>query len=380
MADAIQPSPLSDSDILGLKDFLIQAALQLILHGIYTTLVMIVLYKLWTNKTPLAARCILIVASISMFVASTTQISLDLAFYLIQLSTLGFDPPNVDRPLINMNIFTDTTIRLNYLIGDSVVVWRAWILWTNHPRVHTLLCICLIGTFVGVTIDFALVILFDLTQLSDSPRFSSPILRSLTLILPLFLTNFISTLLIAYQVRQYKVEIKRNLGLAHNKRTKVERVLILLMESGSIYCLLWLSILVFALKSSDYESLPYLILASILPPLVAMYPTIIILLIALEKANLESIVNDSSLSHSLQFASRSPVPTATQSDDVAPGSMTSHVELVMPDPNTDDMPEPTMDDRLDSTTDDKPDSNTNDISVEEPLGERMEKHSSNHFG
>ncbi|KAJ7578240.1 hypothetical protein C8J56DRAFT_797673, partial [Mycena floridula] len=179
---------------------------------------------------------ILITAVIIMFIASTTQIFTSLACYLIQLPTLGFGPPNVERPLINMSIFIETMTRLNYLIGDSIVVWRAWILWTNHPRVHTLLCICL---FVGVTVDFAFAILFHLSKSSDSPRFSS--LRSLILTLPLFLTNIISTLVIAYQVWyvEYKVEIKQNLGLSRNKRTMVERVLILLIESGSIYCLLW---------------------------------------------------------------------------------------------------------------------------------------------
>ncbi|KAJ7592305.1 hypothetical protein C8J56DRAFT_887010 [Mycena floridula] len=233
--------------------------------------------------------------------------------------------------------------RLNYLIGDSIVVWRAWIVWTNHPRVHTLLCICLIGTFVGVTVDFAFAILSELSQFSDSPRFSPTGPRTLVLTLPLFFTNFISTVLIAFKVWEYKVEIKQNLGLSHNKRTKVERVFILLAESGSIYCLLW-----------------------------AIYPIIVVLLLALEKDNLESTVNGQLFSQSLRFASRPQVLTATQSDDVTPDSTTSHIASVMPDPATDD--------RLDPTMDNRPDSKTNDIAVAEPLGEEMEKRGSSHFG
>ncbi|KAJ7592284.1 hypothetical protein C8J56DRAFT_886989 [Mycena floridula] len=125
-----------------------------------------------------------------MFATDTTKAFVDLTFNFIQLPILGFDPPNIERSLINMDIFGSTMAQLNCLIGDSIVVWRAWMLWTNYPRVHILLCICLLGTF-------------------------------------------------AYKVWEYKVEIKQNLGLSHNKRTKVERVLILLVESGSIYCLLW---------------------------------------------------------------------------------------------------------------------------------------------
>ncbi|KAJ7578234.1 hypothetical protein C8J56DRAFT_1060356 [Mycena floridula] len=321
MSEAMQPGLLAESDIFSLKESLIQTAVGFILYGIYSALVIIVLYKLWTNKAQLAADHILITAVIIMFIASTTQIFISLAFYLIQLPTLGFDPPNNERLLIIMSILTATMTRLNYFIGDSTVVWRAWKLWTNHPRVHTLLCICLIGTFAGVTVDFAFAILFELSQFSDSPRFSP--LRSLILTIPLFLTNIISTLVIAYQVWEYKVEIKRNLGRSRNKRTKAERVLILLMESGSIYCLLWLSMLVFGLKSSDNKSLSHALVGGILPQL-AIYPIIIILLITLQKANLESTVYGPSF--------------------FAPDFTISHIDSVTLDPDTDDRLDPTADD------------------------------------
>ncbi|KAJ7592252.1 hypothetical protein C8J56DRAFT_1162630 [Mycena floridula] len=357
MSEAMQPGPLADLDILAVKLCLIQSAVEFVLHGIYSALVMIVLYKLWTNKTKLAAHHILIAAVISMFVASTMIASLELTLYLIELSTLGIDPLNVERSIINVNLFSETVARLNYLIGDAIVVWRAWVLWTDHPRVHMLLCICLFGTFAGVTVDLAFTSLFALSQFSDTPRSPPNSLRLLILRLPVFLTNFISTVLTAYKVWEYRVEIKQNLGLSHNRKTKVERVLILLTESGSIYCLLWLSLLVFDLKSSDKESLAYAVIISTVPLLVAIYPVITILLLAFQKANLESTVNGPSFSQSLEFSSRPQVPTATQSDNVTPDSTTSHINSVMPDPATND--------RLDPTTDNRPDSNTNDIAVAE---------------
>ncbi|KAJ7592269.1 hypothetical protein C8J56DRAFT_1131826 [Mycena floridula] len=321
MSEAMQPGPLSDSDIFALKEILLEISVRFVLHVIYSALVMIVLYKLWTNKAQLTAHHILIAAVISMFVFSTGTTSGIPAYHSVQLMALGCDPPNVERPLINMDLFFVVMTRLNYLIGDSIVVWRAWVLWTNHSRVHMLLCICLFGTFVGVTVDLAFSILYQLSEFSDSPRFSSLIQRALILFLPLFLTNFISTCLMAYKV--------------------------------CIYCLLWLSMLIFALKTPDDESLPY-----------AMYPITIILLVTLDKGNLESTVNGTSFSQSLQFASRPQTPTATQTDDVAPDSTTTHIASVMPD----------------SDTDDRLDSNTNDIAVAKQVGEKMEKNSFSHFG
>ncbi|KAJ7592299.1 hypothetical protein C8J56DRAFT_1046673 [Mycena floridula] len=125
MFEAMQPSPLVDSDIYALKEALMEIAVELVLDGIYSALVIIVLYTLCTKKAQLAAHHTLIAAVISMFVASTLQISMVLAVYLSELPTLGFDPPNVERSLIRMDIFSDTMVRLNYVIGDSIVVWRA---------------------------------------------------------------------------------------------------------------------------------------------------------------------------------------------------------------------------------------------------------------
>ncbi|KAJ7592226.1 hypothetical protein C8J56DRAFT_1046595 [Mycena floridula] len=273
-----------------------------------------------------------------MFVSSTVITPSLLANSLIQLPTLGFDPPNIERPLINMSIFSDTLIRLNYLIGDSIVIWRSWVLWTNHSRVHILLIVCVIASFVGASVDLIFLILYDLSRFLNTSRFSPTGSRTLILTLPLFLTNTVSTLSMGYKVWEYKVEIKHNLGLSHNKRTKVERVLSLLTESGSIYCLLWLGMLVFSLKSSDNRSLPYQLITIILPQLVTIYPILIILLLALEKANLESTVTSPSFSQSLQFASRPQAPTETQSV-VPPDSRTGRIASVELDPNTEDVPD-----------------------------------------
>ncbi|KAJ7592307.1 hypothetical protein C8J56DRAFT_887011 [Mycena floridula] len=122
MSEAMQSSPLADSDIFILKETLIEIAVQLLLYGIYSVLVLIVLYKLWTNKARLAARHILIAAAISMFVANTIQISLDLASSLIQLPTLGFDPPNVE----------DSSGKTHIMIEDSMINVTL-VAWSRGP-------------------------------------------------------------------------------------------------------------------------------------------------------------------------------------------------------------------------------------------------------
>ncbi|KAJ7592374.1 hypothetical protein C8J56DRAFT_1046744 [Mycena floridula] len=339
MSEAAQPRPLADFHIFLLKEFLVQIAVQFSLYGMYSALVMIVIYKLRTDKAPLTAHHLLNAAAISMFLASTTQILINLAFYLIQLPTLRFDPPNIERALIYLHIFSNIGIRCNCLIGDFIMVWRTWVLWTNHSWIHILLCICLIGSFVGASVDFAFTILYDLSEFSDTPRFPPTGPQTLILTLPLCLTNMISTLLIVWKVWEYKIKIKQNLGLPQNRRTQVEQILILLTESGVVYSLLWVFILVFGVRSQYNQSFSYLIIIAALPQLVAIYPIIIIPLVTLEKANLESTVNGPSFSQSLQFASRPQAPTGTQSDGVPPDSTNSHIASVMTDSVIDDTPD-----------------------------------------
>ncbi|THU85405.1 hypothetical protein K435DRAFT_390208 [Dendrothele bispora CBS 962.96] len=55
--------------------------------------------------------------------------------------------------------------------------------------------------------------------------------------LPLLITNMISTILIGSQVRSYHMF---NSTSGTTSTSKARRILILLIESGTIYCLLWL--------------------------------------------------------------------------------------------------------------------------------------------
>ncbi|KAJ7595356.1 hypothetical protein C8J56DRAFT_883576 [Mycena floridula] len=292
MSSTQQSGPLADADIYVLKEFLILTAVPWLVHGIYTTLVVIALYVLCIGVVGLAT----------------------LAYYLVQLPTLGFNPTDPSRLMANMSIFGNVALRVNYLISDSVVVWRAWVLWPHNLAVRALLVLCLFGSLAAVAIDSAFTIEYFLGNAKFHP--TGP--KTLVLTLPLFMTNLVSTLLMAI----YRAEIKFNLGIEGNKTTQVESILVLLTESGTIYCLLWIVNLVIALTSSNYTSLGFQLMGSLLPQLTAIYPIIIILLVALGKANLESTVTVPTFSQPIQFGSSSHVRRGSQ-DDVDPRSVSS---------------------------------------------------------
>ncbi|KAJ7584975.1 hypothetical protein C8J56DRAFT_1027444 [Mycena floridula] len=305
MSDPTQQTsgPLAASDIYNLQKFLVVTATQFLVHGLYTTIVSIVLYMLCTRPISfVAARNILIAITTIMFACSTTTIALDLYGYVAQLPLLGYNPPDLRNMMVAVGISINCLTRVNYLISDAVVVWRAWVLWTNHVKVRFLLCICMFGSFVGVLIDKVFGALYDVDPIGNA-RFSPAGPRALIMSLPLFITNLVSTYLVARKVWEYRQELKKNLEA--KKKTQIEKILIILTESGAIYCLIWIPFMYLGVSTDQkaIESMAYQIVAAVLPQISAIYPAIIILLVVLERTHLDSTISGTAFSTSVHFAS-----------------------------------------------------------------------------
>ncbi|KAJ7593636.1 hypothetical protein C8J56DRAFT_1043438 [Mycena floridula] len=286
---------LTDSQIAILREQFILEGLEFLLHGIYTTLVIFALHSLCKQKVPLRARRVVIIATIIMFLASTSVVAETMAFYLARTLDLGMNPPDNTRITNGIALSENVLLRINYLISDGIVVWRAWAVWFQNVPIRILLCLCLFGSFVGASVDFS----FSALYFAGHEEFIPVGPRTLTLTLPLLLTNLVATLLIACKVWEYRREIKGNLGLT--KRTAVERILVLLTESGALYCLLWAFTLSVGVNVTNQNSMAYAICAGITPQLTAIYPIIIIILVAMGKSDLEATMTGPHLTHPIHF-------------------------------------------------------------------------------
>ncbi|KAJ7488157.1 hypothetical protein FB451DRAFT_1391102 [Mycena latifolia] len=294
---APQSCPISRSVTYTLEGELVTTAIQFWLHGLYTTLVCITVYDLCTHKAALPARKGLLAATLLMFVCSNLQVIEQLAFNVLQLQTLGADSPNNARKLLNIRLSENVFGRVNYLMSDAIVVWRAWVVYHDNLKVHLLLSLCLLGSLVGAMIDMT----FGSLWLFGNAKFTPSGPRTLIMVLPLVVTNMVSTSLMGYKVWQYRRQIKADLNLPKNKETKVERILVILTESGLIYCLIWIPFLYLILTKEGTDTTGYKITANMVPQLSAMYPVVIVLLVALQRTHLESTVTGR-LSQSIYFA------------------------------------------------------------------------------
>ncbi|KAJ6556124.1 hypothetical protein B0H19DRAFT_1029182 [Mycena capillaripes] len=189
---------------------------------------------------------------------------------------------------------------INMIIGDTIVIWRVWVIYFRTRWIILLPCILLFAS-----IFFAV---FDLLCLSGSGLVIHTVLAGgqqvcqRVEVVPWTLslaTNALCTVLIGFKFWEHRRVI---CGL-HLSRSITNQILSLLVESGFIYCLLWL------LQVACFFDVPrdsragYLIkfASGLGKQLSGMYPTLIITIVNLRYTiqweNSESISLNISAGH-----------------------------------------------------------------------------------
>ncbi|THU91582.1 hypothetical protein K435DRAFT_801174 [Dendrothele bispora CBS 962.96] len=267
--------PLSDSDILVLKEWVFETALGFLLLGIQTTLSIAVLCTFVLDKT---------------------------ADQNTEIPANGFNPPDLGRIILldtRLTIGENFMARLNFIMGDIIVVWRAWVLFPQRFA-KIALSICLIGSFVGIFLDIGLLVKRVIKNPEDVRGEEE---NAIMVAVPLILTNFTATTLIGFKAWYHFQNIRNNLGSTNGSSNKALKILLLLMESGLLYLAFWIGYLVLELVTHNFNTSiaqdAYLVM---MPQLVAIYPILIILVVAHQNNKPEN-GNDMSLSQSIQFAS-----------------------------------------------------------------------------
>ncbi|KAF5334828.1 hypothetical protein D9758_018075 [Tetrapyrgos nigripes] len=125
-----QPSlPIVSSDIEVLKIWLLQTAVSWLLCGINVPLVFIIIFIILSQrKRHLNAQLILFAFVVLMFLFTIGHVVVNTQFILVQLPNFSYTGPNVvksDQQEMIFEIATAIFDRLNFVIGDGIVIWRA---------------------------------------------------------------------------------------------------------------------------------------------------------------------------------------------------------------------------------------------------------------
>ncbi|GJE87242.1 hypothetical protein PsYK624_033250 [Phanerochaete sordida] len=298
-------------DMVGLIGQFVSQALAVVVieciaFGIYTLLVICAITVIARVRSDLTAKkWVLLAACFAMYANAAGHLGVTLASvfeddrrsnYIQQMvyqclanavvndacSSLESLPASYYQSAVEITSFQtarSALLSINMLLGDIIVLWRAWVLWPNQRTVQAcsssiilVTTVMLIGT---VTMDDGLTFLFF----------------PIAIFLSLF-TNIWSTALIVVRAWQHRQQIGAQLH--GGSRTRAQTALLLLIESGVLYFLLWVPLAGYAivdiaeLYPGSLAFLPsdpgahYLkammdVVSGALIDVVGMYPTAVIL-------------------------------------------------------------------------------------------------------
>ncbi|THU96180.1 hypothetical protein K435DRAFT_893328, partial [Dendrothele bispora CBS 962.96] len=126
----------------------------------------------------------------------------------------------------------------NLFIGDAIIAWRAYILWSHSIAVRSLLCILLAGSagvYLYFGIDFAMGVFSDSSE-SNGKEASNTMSATAAAGFAVFLSfglNFCSTSLILVRAWQFRQSMKE-LFLQSN-RSLAYQILLLFIECGFLF-------------------------------------------------------------------------------------------------------------------------------------------------
>ncbi|SJL02997.1 uncharacterized protein ARMOST_06342 [Armillaria ostoyae] len=261
----------------------------------YTALWLVSMYLLLFKRKRTAVIIVMTVLNIVMWVVATSHmvISFEQNFHAF-LYRHAADDPTVWEDNASPNIYSQISLEaVNIIIGDGIVIWRAWILWGRKWWV-----IFTSGTLLTGTLAAAVGIIRAYTMappgitVFDNPTLST---WAIAFISSTLTTNLWATSLVAYRTWYGSCLLKffsefTSVSRSHNKfirsitgetlMTRFRRqngILAILIESGVFYACTWfVAIITFACGTNGIYPV-----IDILSQLTAIYPTLIITLVCL---------------------------------------------------------------------------------------------------
>ncbi|EJF55977.1 hypothetical protein DICSQDRAFT_130336 [Dichomitus squalens LYAD-421 SS1] len=191
-------------------------------------------------------------------------------------------------------------LTLNVLLGDAIVWWRAWIIW---PRSLIVRGTCVV--LLAVTTAFSELTLANLDYIPIGSFYRLDVFGVAASVSSLS-SNLVATVMIGCKAWEHRKMFE---ATTLERSSRIERLLVLLVESGTVYCLLWGFILAYQTSSFTDPALESRLEQQVLTgfdyfmkgcliPLIGIYPTTIIVLVALNRSHFHGTVStDKLVSH-----------------------------------------------------------------------------------
>lgn len=288
--------------------------IQSVIYGIYATLIPISTYIMIQKGLHSLSQKILFGVIVFMFSLSTAYLAVSIADLIVLIKTWYLvvdlsESTGTSRPTVNLLVLFNALAVINYSLTDGVVVWRAWVICRDESRkLLAAPIVMLVLTMLSVVATIGVRIFMNFHPVNGQNRLAATInvFQEITLISSL-VTNILGTGVISLKAWRHRRSIVADLEHVVNKRTKAERVLAVLVESGVFY--------IFSgamLVASSLIRLPgsNFVLGSLYSQfavhLAGIYPLIVVILV-----NREATMDKTLLNSTLPVPSQSKVASQT---------------------------------------------------------------------
>ncbi|KAJ6492825.1 hypothetical protein C8R47DRAFT_1119923 [Mycena vitilis] len=296
------PSSLSDADAQVLYRYgldITQNAVGIIwetifmsAYGVFFSVAVYTIFrKGFRRRSSIAMLCVVVY----LYASSLTLWALNVTFWFKNTRIFLMDESNtplVDRIdagnayLATLGTPMEALFMFNMVVGDTVVIWRAWVLYQRMLWVVAIPCVMLLMSLIFSVVDITCLTgagwSAQTTVASGGAVCSHAELISWAFS---FGTNVTCTILIGYKAWHHRQSMKSLNMTKNTRRISTNKLLSILVESGFIYCLFWLTqlILFFDISRRSPTVYVYELFASMGDQISGMYPTLIVLIVNLHQ-------------------------------------------------------------------------------------------------
>ncbi|KAJ6465703.1 hypothetical protein C8R45DRAFT_490810 [Mycena sanguinolenta] len=330
---------LSEADALLLKSYgqiTISDVLGILFEGVfcgaYGIFFILAVHSIRRRGLKSRRAMIMSLVVVYLYAASVTAWAVDcfVAFkdiYSLYMTTQVSLPDRIDLAADNFDKFVglqETIFVFNAIVADAVVIWRTWAVYQGWITAIVTPCVLLLAAFVFALVDVTCSLYHGSTPL---PGADAVCVQSQMIVWAFSLaTNIVCTLFIAFKAWEHRKTMKQlNIRLSGKySGMSTENILSLLVESGFIYSLLWMTQIIgyldFDLNSPWYYI--SIVVVRLGRQMTGMYPTLIIVIVNFKRTIWEvspiTLGDSRTVPNSLQWAVNTTRSGSTRTIDARP--------------------------------------------------------------
>nr|VWO99371.1 Pheromone receptor CPRa1p [Ganoderma boninense] len=290
----------------GVYKVLADILLTAFLFGCLTVLSIVSAYHLICRGIKQLSTAFLLVSVLILYTSTAADMAVKCTYVveygrLLNDAVASLSTASTDAALIRFVQTSRTTsyvigglYAINITLGDIIVWWRVWVLWQKRT-IMAFGLVLIVGTFgfgIVSTIHFQV-------DAGVQPLMAYGDLYGGVSGLLTFISNVLATSLIGRKAWEHRKLLLQSPGASKGRwNTPTIKVLILLVESGTIYSVIFSVAVInnvmmrsessLAPSALEFLSLSTVFFTGCLVPILAIYPTLIIFIVSLNRSEIDS--------------------------------------------------------------------------------------------